>query len=151
MLLHCCGCLILSVLGTRTLGITDNFFWDTRINVYFAPLCLPKWRSPCNQNSLNVLWILGTDFCAWVQTWLGISFGVLGIPSLAGETYQLKIANNIFYGVCSIQFSHSVMSNSLWPHGIQHARFSCPSPTPRACLNSFPSSQWCHPTIYPLD
>ena len=44
-------------------------------------------------------------------------------------------------------FSHSVMSGSLWPHGLQHARPPCPSPTPRACSNSHPSSQWYHPTI----
>ena len=46
----------------------------------------------------------------------------------------------------SIQFSHSVMSNSLWPHGLQHARPPCPSPTPEACSSSCPSSWWCHPT-----
>ena len=45
------------------------------------------------------------------------------------------------------QFSHSVMSDSLQPHGLQQARFSCPSPTPRACSNSCPSSQWCYPNI----
>ena len=45
------------------------------------------------------------------------------------------------------QFSHSVVSNSLWPHGLQHARLPCPSPTPGACSNSCPSSWWCHPTI----
>ena len=39
------------------------------------------------------------------------------------------------------------MSNSLWPHGLQHTRLPCPSPTPRACSNSYPSSRWCHPTI----
>ena len=39
------------------------------------------------------------------------------------------------------------MSDSLWPHGLQHARLLCPSPTPGACSNSRPSSQWCHPTI----
>jgi len=39
------------------------------------------------------------------------------------------------------------MSDSLWPHGLQHARLPCPSPTPRACSNSCPSSWWCHPTI----
>ena len=46
-----------------------------------------------------------------------------------------------------VQFSHSVVSNSLRLHGLQHARLTCPSPTPRACLKSYPSSQWCHPTI----
>ena len=45
------------------------------------------------------------------------------------------------------QFSHSVRSNSLWPHGLQHARPPCPSPTPRAYSSSCPSSQWCHTTI----
>ena len=39
------------------------------------------------------------------------------------------------------------MSNSLWPYGLKHARLPCLSPTPRACSNSCPSSQWCHPTI----
>ena len=39
------------------------------------------------------------------------------------------------------------MSDSLWPHGLQHARLACPSPTPGACSNSCPSSWWYHPTI----
>ena len=45
------------------------------------------------------------------------------------------------------QFSRSVMSYSLQPHGLQHARLPCPSPTPRAYSNSCPLNQWCHPTI----
>ena len=47
----------------------------------------------------------------------------------------------------SVQFSCSVMSDSLRPHGLQHARLPCPSPTPRAYSNSCPLSRWCHPTI----
>ena len=47
----------------------------------------------------------------------------------------------------SVQFSRSVMSDYLWPHGLQHTRLPCLSPTPRAYSNSSPSSQWCHPTI----
>ena len=47
----------------------------------------------------------------------------------------------------SVQFSCSVMSSSLWPHGLQHSRFPCLSPTPRACSNSCPLSRWCHTTI----
>ena len=47
----------------------------------------------------------------------------------------------------SVQFSHSVIFNSLLPHGLQHARPPCPSPTPRVHSNSRPSSQWCHPAI----
>ena len=48
---------------------------------------------------------------------------------------------------CLLWFSHSVVFNSLWPHGLQHARDSCPSPSPEACWNSCPLSWWCHPTI----
>ena len=51
------------------------------------------------------------------------------------------------YLFSSVSFSRSVVSDSLWPHGLQHARLPCPSPTPRACSNSYPLSRWCHPTI----
>ena len=47
----------------------------------------------------------------------------------------------------SIQFSHSVVSDSLWPHESQHTRPPCPSPTPGIYPNSRPLSWWCHPTI----
>ena len=47
----------------------------------------------------------------------------------------------------SVQFSCSVMSDSLRPHELQHTRSPCPSPTPGVYSNSCPSSQWCHPTI----
>ena len=44
-------------------------------------------------------------------------------------------------------FSSSVVSDSLWPHGLQHARLPCPSPSREACSNSCPLSWWCHPSI----
>ena len=47
----------------------------------------------------------------------------------------------------SVQFSRSVVSDSLWPHELQHARHPCPSPAPGVHLNSCPSNQWCHPAI----
>ena len=49
--------------------------------------------------------------------------------------------------ISSVQFSHSVVSDSLQPHKSQHARPPCPSPTPRVHSDSRPSSPWCHPTI----
>ena len=49
--------------------------------------------------------------------------------------------------VPSVLFSHSIMSDSLWSRGLQHASLLCPSPTPGACSNSCPSSRWCHPII----
>ena len=50
----------------------------------------------------------------------------------------------------SVQFSLLVMSNSLWPHRLQHARHPCPSPTLGACSNLCPSSRCCHPTVSPF-
>ena len=61
-----------------------------------------------------------------------------------GHKVQEKIVRIIS---SSVQFSHSVMSESLRPHELQHARPPCPSPTPRVYSNSCPSSRWCHPTI----
>ena len=55
-----------------------------------------------------------------------------------------KTANFYF---SSVQFSHSVVSDSSWPHGPQHTRPPCPLPTPRACSNSGLLSRWCHPII----
>ena len=74
---------------------------------------------------------------------------------------KLSLSKNPFLGIIfpsllftligpkfsSVQFSRSVVSDSLQLHGLQHARPPCPSPTPRACSNSCPSSRWCHPTI----
>ena len=55
------------------------------------------------------------------------------------------ILSSLFY--CLIQFSHSVMSDSLRLHGLQHAKPPCPSPAPRVHPNSCPLSWWCHPTV----
>ena len=54
---------------------------------------------------------------------------------------------HIFPSCFIYQFSCSVRSDSLWPHGLHHARLPCPSPTPGAYSDSCLSSQWCHPTI----
>ena len=61
--------------------------------------------------------------------------------------FQAPNAEILHIELSSVQFSRSFMSDSLWPHGLQHARLPCPSPTSRAYSNSCPSSHWCHPTI----
>ena len=52
-----------------------------------------------------------------------------------------------FKNITLVQLSHSVVSDSLRPHGLQHARPPCPSPTPGVYSNSSPLSRWCHPAI----
>ena len=67
------------------------------------------------------------------------------------QVWKIKLQK---YSVCActqlplhLQFSHSVVSNSLQPHGLQHARPPCPSPTPGVYSNSCPSCWWCHPAV----
>ena len=59
-------------------------------------------------------------------------------------TMRILVVPNLW---SSVQFSCSVVSDSLWPHESQHTRPSCPSPTPGVHPDSRPSSQWCHPAI----
>ena len=66
---------------------------------------------------------------------------------LLGLTGLISLLFKGFSGKTMLLFSQSVESDSLWPHGLQHPSLTCPSSTPRVSSNSFPSSQWCHPTI----
>ena len=59
----------------------------------------------------------------------------------------MSAPSQTFLPFSSVQFSHSVMYNSLQPHELQHSRPPCPSPTPRVYPNPCPLSRWCHPTI----
>ena len=69
----------------------------------------------------------------------------LASPALAGRFFTTSTTGK----TSSVQFSRSVVSDSLRPHEQQHARPPCPSPSPRACSNSCPLNQWCHPIISP--
>ena len=60
---------------------------------------------------------------------------------------QLNYAWTPNLKISSVLFTCSVVSNFVWPHGLQQTRFPCLSPTPRDYLNSCPSCQWCYPTI----
>ena len=71
---------------------------------------------------------------AGILEWVAISFS---------NTWKWKV--KVLFA--SVQFSRSVVSDSLWPHESQHTRPPCLSPTPGAYSNSCPSSQWYHPTI----
>ena len=61
--------------------------------------------------------------------------------------YQLSHKGSLKWEFQSVQFSHSVVSDSLWPRGLHPARLPCPSPTPGTCANSCTLGQWCHLTI----
>ena len=75
-----------------------------------------------------------------VEQDIGVFFNSSGF-----NTIQRHLAHSLWFS--SVQFSHSVVSNSLQPHELQHTRLPCPSPAPGAYSDSRPSSWWCHPTI----
>ena len=99
-------------------------------------------------------------FQAIVLEWIAISFSS-GSSQPRDRTRVSRIVDRRFtseppgksfkgsvqFFKVSVQFSRSVVSDSLWPHESQHARPPCPSPIPGVHSNSCPSSQWCHPAI----
>ena len=117
-----------------------------------AQLCLP-FCSPldCNLPGSSVHGIFQTR----LQEWVAISSSegssqlrdqtCISYVSCIGRRPLCHLGRGIRSGG-SVQFSHSVVSDSLQLHGLQHARPPCPSPTPRAYSNSW-LSRWCHPTI----
>ena len=102
---------------------------DWQINPKMRPRqgceCSKVWRA---QIYINCVW--------FIRDWV-LAFSFLSLNRI----YEI-------YPLSSVQFSHSVVFDSLRPSGLHvHARLPCPSPTPGACSNSCPSRQWCHPTI----
>ena len=86
------------------------------------------------------------DSCAPIQALVSVLHAQL--PSWGHATNSLHSSLSWHVPLMKYsQFSHSVVSDSLRLHGLQHARLPCPSPSHRTCSNSCPSSQWWHPTI----
>ena len=93
---------------------------------------------------LHFIWEMGLegnwfDYCDFHPFAPFLTF----FPLNAGKGCRWGVENHCL----SVQFSRSVVSDSLWPHGLQHSRPPCPSPTPGVHPNPCPLSQWCHPTI----
>ena len=83
-------------------------------------------------------------FGAAIQ-WKGDQGGLKSACTWNAHSFYLQI---LFVKVLySVHFSRSVMSDSLWPHELQHTSLPCPLPTPGVYPNSYPLSWWCHPTI----
>ena len=101
---------------------------------YLFSFCLQKNICTCT----HFMWLRASVYAqslSCVQLFCSLMDCSLPVSSLHG------------FIPASVQFSHSVMSDSLRPHELQHARPPCPSPTPGVYPNSCPSSQWCHPAI----
>ena len=104
------------------------------------------YNTPVSKLFSQFLWVFLTNYHTWEgnsgNTWF--EAGNLGLAT--GELRQFCRTDS--YSVfSSVQFSSSVMFDSWRPHGLQHTRLPCPSPTPGVCSNSCPLSQWCPSTI----
>jgi len=110
-----------------------------------------KLRSlPVKSVTLVTLFFPGSAFYLHDLSLKCFGFQTLcSLPLLFCFLHWFKQASLVeeYCGNSSVQFSCSVMSDSLWPHGRQHARLPCPSPIPGAYSTSCPLSWWCHPTI----
>ena len=96
------------------------------------------------QNVFLLVWLALAAYLFWDSFVIACINGYIFISEqhVCGSTSLF-----IYYRMLLIQFSHSVVSDSLRPHGLQHTRLLCPSPAPGACSNSRQLSRWYHPTI----
>ena len=78
-----------------------------------------------------------------------LSFLYLGKKIVGARKHVISLLISVFLRTfhVTVQFSHSVVSDSLWPHSLQHTRLPCPSPSPGVCGDSCPLSRWYHPNI----
>ena len=112
-------------------------------NYYFSPNSIPPYNL--------LLFFFSQQFC-YIDVESALPLLHNSFPSLvASLSLSLSLSFPMFWEISlmipSVQHNHSVVSDSLWPRGLQHTRLPCPSPTPRAYSNSCPLSWWCHPTI----
>ena len=109
---------------------------------YWSGVPLPSPHLTAQLSSKSTYLFLAKNISVSVPSW---SLRAQKAIHRIGKKKKKAILSYIMYA--SVQFSHSVMSDSLWPHESQHARPHCPSTTPRVHSDSGLSSQWCHPAI----
>ena len=104
------------------------------------------WLGKLKKNRIRRTWCLVSPKVLSLSTWSAdVNIYILWTSQLCCYYQNMLIFFNAL--LIGLFFSHSVVSDSLWPHGLQHARLPCPSLSPRAYSNPRPLSQWCHPTV----
>ena len=109
--------------------VTISYYWGLNFSI---------------KNKVGTLQKLGCGHCTARASMIPIFLLFFFFFSASLITYCMSFPGSSLFS--SVQFSHSVMSDSLWPHEAQHTRPPCPSPTPGVYPNSCALSQWCHPT-----
>ena len=129
-----------------------NKYFTNKLNSYaFGQAFSMDWNAPSPLYTVKSIYLLQIQFkhhgiCEIPLSYLSEVNSFPGAPG--AQTWAcLHTALN----TSSVQFSRSVVSDSLWPHESQHTRPPCPSPPPGVCSDSCPWHQWCHPTISSSD
>ena len=106
--------------------------------------CHLQWTMFCQRVKHN--WVTELILILNLPSSLSVASWIKSLPCLntSSQIYRPTVQQAEW---AWIKFSGTVISNSLRPHGLQHARLCCPSPSSRACSNLHPLSQWCHPII----
>ena len=128
--------------------VKANFLMSVSIYIHI----LDKKKREINKKSSSmktyyVKFCEGSRRELWVQEGKDRNNITIKFLTCTGNFWWVVVDTNILWYLSSVQFSRSVVSDSLRPHELQHARPPCPSPTPRVYSNSCPSSRWCHPAI----
>ena len=116
-----------------------------------APHARLFWHTVTQQWLSSVIWTWPLSACSQQKLLIKVSLSLSEVLLLTSHHFTFVLFFDflgwsllIFY---LLLFTCSVMSNSLWPHELQHARLPCPSPSPGVCLHSCPLSRWYYPTI----
>ena len=124
-----------------------SYFWV--IAVLSHSLCPTLWGPvDCSPPGSSVHGIFQARILEWVTISSSRDLPDPGIesrsPELQADSLLVSHLGSPFWVFSSVQFIRSVLSDSLWPHELQHARAPCPSSIPRVYPNSYTLSQWCH-------
>ena len=120
-------------------------------HLFLLPSIFPSIKVFSSESAVHLRWPKYWSFSFSISPsneYLGwISFRIDWFDLLAVQGLSRVFSNTRVWKDQFFRAQLSLLSNSLWPHGLQHARDPCPSPSPGVCSNPCPMSQWCHPTI----
>ena len=129
--------------------VAQSLAYYRTFNLCVLNECTREWMNICMQfwklKKLKVRMVTTVNLCRRIDERLK-DFLIKSGDLRRNNSRSIK-TKAIYSSHSSIQFSHSVLSDSLQPHEPQHARPPCPSPTPRVNPNPYPLSWWCHPII----
>ena len=136
-----------------TLKLQDIHKWSPGYQAFSLDLELHHHFSYFSNLKLSLNYTRVIPSSLGSRQWDSSASVIMSASSQTTYVFIYKVNPEQMCSNCSGSHQFSSVSqlwpNSLWPHGLQYTRLPCPSPTPGACSNTCPLSQWCHPTISP--